>query len=639
MSPWKPGLGAWLEGEGVRFRVWSPAAKSIDVMLETAGGSSHILPLDPLEDGYFSGVSKNVAAGARYRYRIDGDRCLPDPASRYQPEGVHGPSALVDPSRFSWSDQDWQGIDLEKLILYELHVGTFSPEGTFAGVREKLGMLKELGITAIELMPLADFPGNRNWGYDGVDLFAPARCYGTPDDLRELVDAAHALKIAVFLDVVYNHLGPEGAYLGAFSPFYFSSKHKSPWGDAVNLDDQHCEHARNFFIENALHWIHEYHIDGLRLDATHAMMDDSPTHFLRELADRVHASLPRDRNVLLIAEDDRNLARLIQPAEEKGYGLDGVWADDFHHQVRVLLAGDSDGYFQDFSGDAKDLAETIRQGWFYTGQRSRLRNEPRGTCADGIPLEKFVHCIQNHDQIGNRALGDRLNFTVAPASFRAASALLMVSPSTPLMFMGQEWGASSPFCYFTDHPEALGKLVTEGRRNEFRHFKAFTHPESRKLIPDPQALSTFEQSRLRWEERSREPHAGLLRLYQTLIELRKTESAWQNSESSSLAVESLGDNIVVLKRQAQKADPILAVVCLKGQGRAILGTGSITKPPSGKQWKVFLTTEDASFTSSPLPPRVKDKENFAIEFQGPCAVFLRPTLPAWTFHMISQNLT
>jgi maltooligosyltrehalose trehalohydrolase len=628
VTDWKPGLGAWFENRSAHFRLWAPEARSIDLVLEPKKLSTLPLPLKPSGDGYFTGVFPDIEAGTRYRFCIDGDRSLPDPASRFQPEGVHGPSQVVDPSQFAWTDANWTGLEMEDLILYELHVGTFSAEGTFNGVRKKLHYLRDLGITAIELMPVADFPGNRGWGYDGVDLFAPTRCYGTPDELRQLVNDAHAMNIGVFLDVVYNHLGPEGAYLGAFSPYYFSPKHKSPWGDAVNLDDKHCQPVRDFFIENALHWIHEYHIDGLRLDATHALVDDNSTHFLQELAERVHASLPKERKVLLIAEDDRNQARLIQSACQGGYGLDAVWADDFHHQVRRMLAGDDDGYFQDFTGNAKDLAKTIRQGWFYTGQKSAFRKGPRGTPTEGIPPQQFVHCVQNHDQVGNRALGDRLNSTIDPASFRAVSALLLLSPATPLIFMGQEWAASTPFCYFTDHPEALGKAVTEGRRNEFRHFKAFSDPESRKIIPDPQALSTFQNCKLNWAEHNREPHAGTLRLYRELLNLRKAEPARQRKAKSFFEVEALDKNILALKRETSNHSSLLAISCLQGSGRINLDTLPVTRPPDGSQWRLLLTTEDDAFTGASSPPHTTAQNGrIILDFQGPCTAVFRAIKP------------
>lgn len=628
MTGWKPGLGAWIAHTGVQFRVWSPESRSIDLMVQSAETPASVLPLQPSGDGYFTGVFPDLQTGTRYQFRINGGHSFPDPASRFQPEGVHGPSEVVDPSLFPWTDANWTGLRMEELILYELHVGTFTPAGSFNGVREKLKALQDLGITGVELLPVADFPGNRNWGYDGVDLFAPARCYGTPDELRQLVNEAHALNIGVFLDVVYNHFGPDGAYMGLFSPYYFSSRHKSPWGDGINFDDEYCRHARHFFIENALHWIHEYHIDGLRLDATHAMVDDSPTHFLKELAEKVHASLPKERTVLLIAEDDRNQAQLILPTDRGGYGLDGVWADDFHHHLRRLLAGDDEGYFQDFSGDIEDLAKTIRQGWFYTGQNSVFRKRARGTSTKGIPLHKFVHCIQNHDQVGNRAMGDRLHFEVDLASFRAGSALLLLSPATPLLFMGQEWGASAPFRFFTDHPSALGKAVTQGRRNEFRHFKAFSQPDAILSIPDPQALSTFVSSKLNWEERYRQPHAGILGLYRDLINLRKTEPALQGKLNSSFEVQALTENILAVIRKAADDSSLLAVTCLKGRKKVVAGTHSATQPPLGKRWDLLWTTEDAHFTDTPSSPLVtNENDNIAIDFQGPCTVLFRAITP------------
>jgi maltooligosyltrehalose trehalohydrolase len=626
---WQSSLGAWITPDGTRFRVWSPLARSIDcIVLPSPSTPKSIHPLKPTGDGYFTGTFGDIPTGACYQLRIDGQNAYPDPASRFQPKGVHGPSQIVDPSKFLWTDAHWTGLKIEDLILYELHVGTFTPAGTFNGVREKLNALKDLGITAIELMPVADFPGDRNWGYDGVDLFAPARCYGTPDEMRQLVNEAHALNIGVFLDVVYNHLGPDGAYLGAFSPYYFSSKHKSPWGDAVNFDDEHCQHVRKFFIENALHWIHEYHIDGLRLDGTHAMVDESPTHFLKELALKVHAARPKKKNVLLIAEDDRNQSQLLLPADEGGYGLDGVWADDFHHQIRRLQAGNDEGYFQDFSGTAQDLAQTIRQGWFYTGQYSGFRKHERGTSTDGIPLEKFVHSIQNHDQVGNRALGDRLNFAVDCASFRAVSAVSLLSPATPLIFMGQEWGAGTPFCYFTDHPEALGKAVTEGRRNEFRHFKAFSEPAANQSIPDPEALSTFTRSRLNWEEQSLQPHAGILALYRDLINLRRTEPACKEKLNASLQTEALGENMLALKREVDDKFSLLVVACLKGQGKITLGTQSITRPPKEKQWRLLWTTEDTPYTDTPSRPLITNENaTIVLNFQGPCTLIFRAIAP------------
>jgi len=352
--------------------------------------------------GFFEAILSDIKPGTLYRYRVDGRDLFPDPASRYQPHGVHGPSQVID-STFPWSDAGRQTKSLSETIFYELHIGTFSPEGTFAGVSKRLPYLKDLGITTLEIMPVADFPGQRNWGYDGVSLFAPARCYGSPDELRRLVDSAHQLDLSIFLDVVYNHLGPDGNYLGIYSPYYFTDRHKSPWGAGVNLDGPFNRHVRESFIENALHWINEYHFDGLRLDATHAIVDESSRHFLAEFSVSVHAGATRP--VILVAEDCRNRAHIVKPEDQNGWGLDAVWSDDFHHELRVLVHGDRELHYMDFSGKIDGLATTIKKGWFYTGQHSVHFNGTRGSDPDGVPQERIIVCIHNHDQIGNRAFG------------------------------------------------------------------------------------------------------------------------------------------------------------------------------------------------------------------------------------------
>lgn len=501
-------LGALVQFDGVRFRLWAPEFEQVDLLLEP---DHRAVPMQRNGD-YFERLLPDVAVGTRYRYRAAGSEPLPDPGSRFQPEGVHGPSAVVDPARYRWGDASWEGVPLQRCVFYELHVGTFTPEGTFAAAAARLPYLRELGITAVELMPVGDFPGRWNWGYDPAAMYAPARIYGTPDDLRALVDTAHQLGMAVFLDVIYNHFGPDGSYAAVFGKF-FTDKHASPWGQGINLDDRYSAGARNFFIDNALHWLREYHLDGLRLDATHALQDDSQPHFLAELSAAVEGL---DRRRYLIAEDERNEARLVHPRAAGGMGLDAVWADDFHHQIRNLTAGDSDGYFADFAQTtAADLATTIRQGWFFTGQQSHHAGRPRGTDPAGLPLEHFVHCIQNHDQVGNRALGDRLHHEVSPSLYRAVSALLLFSPSLPLLFMGQEWAASSPYQFFTDHQEPLGTQVSEGRKREFQTFAGFSGE-----VPDPQDPATFQRSKLNWDELQQPGHQETLHLYRELLRLR-----------------------------------------------------------------------------------------------------------------------
>lgn len=600
-------LGAWPTNSGTRFRVWAPLAHTI----EAVGEGSKRFALEKRADGTFGGVSASFRAGDRYAYLIDGEGPYPDPASRSQPEGVHGPSEIIDPARFAWSDASWRGIARGELILYELHVGTFTPEGTFAGVASKLDHLVRLGVNAIELMPVAEFAGRRNWGYDGVDLFAPSRCYGTPDDLRRLVDCAHRMGLAVLIDVVYNHFGPSGNYLGRFSPYYISESHRTPWGAAVNLDGSGSAMVREFLIQNALCWIDEYHCDGLRLDATHALIDDSPTHFLAELGAQVHDS-SRGRHIHLIAEDHRNLAVMLRPRSALGWGLDGVWSDDFHHQVRRLLAGDADGVYQDFHGTVADLVTTLNDGWLFRGEYSNYRGRNRGTDPAGIDRRKFVFFIQNHDRIGNRALGDRLNQQIDVSAYRAATMLLMCVPETPLLFMGQEWAAQTRFLFFTDHDEELGRQVREGRRREFRHYAAFQDPHILEQILDPQDAQTFLRSKLDWSELEREDCAAMFRLNRALIALRRTEL---NRAGRKCVAIGLDDETLALHDEAVGGSTYRVIIKLRGAGRV-----TIRDCASGV---AVLSTEDSSFCADPHPIAIESRDDGCVlNFARPGGIVL-----------------
>jgi maltooligosyltrehalose trehalohydrolase len=590
----------------------------VQVVLDPFGAAPERRAMTETADAMFAIECADVGPGTRYAFLLDAEGPFPDPASRFQPDGVHGASQVVDPSAFRWSDAGWRGIPLERAVVYEMHVGTFTPAGTFAGAAERLPYLAALGITAVELMPVADFPGSRNWGYDGASLFAPARCYGTPDDLRRFVDAAHRAGLAVLLDVVYNHFGPDGAYVAAFSPHYLSTRHTSPWGVAVNLDGERAGQVRGFFIENALHWLHEYHFDGLRLDATHALVDESPRHFLAELAVRVRATAGRPR--LLVAEDDRNLPVLVRAGEEGGWGLDAVWADDFHHQVRVLTAGDRDGYYMDFSGTVEDLGATLRQGWFYRGQVSAYRGKPHGEDPGGVPLERMVICIQNHDQVGNRPFGRRLNQDIEPALYRAVSALLLCAPETPLLFMGQEWAADTPFLFFTDHAPELGGLITEGRRAEFARFDAYADASLRARIPDPQAPATFDASRLRWEEQSAPLHAGMLALYRALLAWRRDQPAL--SGHGRLDVRAVGESGLLLARESSAGPALVLIAWLRGAGEC--GAHCWPEWLAGRPASVLLTTEEPRFQepgSTPAhAPVIDGTRQPRVIFQRPSAV-------------------
>lgn len=633
-AAYRPRLGAVIENGGVRFRVWAANAASVAVRLES-GGTTADVPLAAEGGGFFTAHVPGVGAGARYRYVIDGGAAYPDPASRSQPDGVHGASAVVDPAAFRWHDQGWRGVTPGRTTRMELHVGTFTPAGTYTGARDALDLLVDLGVDAVQLMPLADFPGSRGWGYDGVAPMAPARCYGTPDELRALVDRAHALGIAVILDVVYNHFGPDGATQGAFSTAYFTERHQTPWGAAINLDAAGSAAVRAYFVEIALHWLHEYHIDGFRLDATSELIDDGPVHFLREWCEAVRAGAREGVRPYLIAEDSRNLDIVVRDHEAGGYGFDEVLADDFHHELRRIIAGDTEGYYRDYRGSTVDLAASLTHGWLYTGQPSPHWGRPRGTDPAGIPLPRFGHCIQNHDQIGNRALGERLHHDAPLEAYRAASALLLTSAMTPMLFMGQEWAADTPFLFFSDHHAELGRLVTEGRRREFGAWSAFGDTAAA-TIPDPQATETFEASRLRWEEREREPHASVLRLYRALLALRRHEPALQWSDDAKQEAYAPSDapddaSVVLVRRRGDAA--FAAICCLRGSGTVevdLAARAGVAGP-----WEVILTSEDLEFAGDPHPVAITSgttasgatwNGRLRLAFARPGAVLLR-TVP------------
>ena len=623
--PQTPTFGAIVGADAVRFRLWAPEAHKVELHLRRGGCrvcvftlARDLAPLCPSADlapgpGLWAARVEDARPGDRYAFAVDGADPKPDPASRFQPDGVHGWSEIVDPGAFTWTDDGWSGLDPRHAAIYELHVGTFTPEGTFAAAAAKMPYLADLGVTAIELMPLADFAGARNWGYDGVALFAPSRAYGRPDDLRALVDAAHGAGLAVIVDVVYNHLGPEGAYLPAYSRQFLTDKHQTPWGGAVNLDDDGSAVVRRLILENALHWIHEYHADGLRLDATHSLFDSHRPHFVAELTHAVHAAA--DPAPLVYAEDHRNLAEMIEDETRGGWGLDGVWADDFHHVVRRMIAGDEHSYYRDYEGSAGELAATLRRGWLYVGQRSVHEDCPRGTDPSQVPMRKAVVCVQNHDQVGNRALGDRLHHTAEAAAWRAAVTVLLTAPMTPLLFMGQEWSASTPFQFFTDFAPELGRSVVEGRRREFRAFPEFASPEAAARIPAPQCESTFLASRLRWEEIGDRDHAPILQLHRTLLRLRRERRALQGSDACQCAADPLDASTVAFRRGAPGEEPLLIVARLRGQGIVavpLLRDGG---------YHVMVSTEDPEFSLDSRPPIV-DLMAGSIAFARPGAVVL-----------------
>jgi maltooligosyltrehalose trehalohydrolase len=601
-----PVFGAIPAENGVRFSLWAPRATRVELLL--ASGEMDLEP-DQTQPGRWHLTVPDAKAGDRYAFAIDGGDPRPDPAARFLPDGVHEWAEIVDPRLFRWTDDAWGGLDPRRAVIYELHIGTFTPEGTFRAAMEKLPYLRSLGVTAIEIMPVADFAGSRNWGYDGVALFAPSRAYGAPDDLRALVNAAHEAGLAVILDVVYNHLGPEGAYLPEISPLFLTRTHATPWGAAVNLDDEGSDSVRAFLIDNALHWLDEYHADGLRLDATHALHDSRERHFVAELADVVHRFT--DPAPLLYAEDSRNLAALLEPPGRGGWGLDGVWADDFHHVIRTMLAGDRHGYYADYDGTARELAATVAGGWLFTGQQSAHKGAPRGTDPTSTPLRKAVVCVQNHDQIGNRALGDRLHHAIEPAAWRAAVTVLLTAPMTPLLFMGQEWATSSPFQFFTDFSPELGRQVVEGRRREFTAFPEFAAAEGACRIPDPQAASTFASSRLRWDEIDEGDHARSLALHRALLALRATP-AFEGSDACTGEAAAVDEDTVAFWRGLARDGLVVA---------RLRGSGVVRVPGLGATFTRLIDTEDTSFASDPQPA-VIDGLAGTVAFARPGAVVL-----------------
>lgn len=542
-------FGAEVRADGsVRFRLWAPKAQEVDLLLEN--GEPRSLSLPRRENGWFELNTCEAAAGSLYRFQIDGNIKVPDPASRFQPNDVHGPSQVVSPSKFLWNDDQWRGRRWEEAVIYELHVGTFTPEGTFRGVEQKLDYLRDLGVTAIELMPLADFPGKRNWGYDGVLLFAPDSSYGHPEDLKRLVQAAHARGLMIFLDVVYNHFGPEGNYLHAYAPQFFTGRHKTPWGDAINFDGPQSRAVRDFFIHNALYWLEEYHIDGLRLDAVHAIVDDSTPHILIELAQTIRAHFGEQRFIHLVLENGDNTSRYLSRGSGGAVELyDAQWNDDIHHAVHVLLTGESDGYYSDYvDAPGRHLCRCLTEGFAYQGDYSAYHGGNRGEPSQSLPPTAFVSFLQNHDQVGNRAFGERITDLAKPEALRTMMEILLLAPQPPLLFMGEEFGAETPFLFFCDFHGDLAVAVTNGRRQEFARFARFNSPGAIESIPDPNAETTFAKSKLDWNSLQIKTHAEWLRLYRELLTIRRNH-----------IVPHLGSTCTIRCKPPQERERILLV--------------------------------------------------------------------------------
>ncbi len=521
-------FGAQFAADGsVEFRLWAPGAAAVQLSLERARASSR-LDMRAAADGWYRAAARGVAAGDAYAFHIDGGLQVPDPASRYNPRDVHAPSAVVDPEAFEWSDAGWRGRPWEQAVVYELHVGTFTPEGTFNAAVERLDYLMRLGVTALELMPVADFPGTRNWGYDGVLPFAPDASYGTPDELKSLVAAAHARGLMMLLDVVYNHFGPEGNYLHAYAPQFFNPRHPTPWGAAINFDADGARTVRDFFVHNALYWIEEFNFDGLRLDAVHAIADDSRPHIVAELAAAVRAGPGRERHVHIVLENDRNQATFLErDAQRRPRYADAQWNDDFHHALHVLATRERDGYYADYvERPLQMLGRALAEGFVYQGEPSVFRaGAPRGEISRHLPLSAFVTFVQTHDQVGNRAFGERIDRIADPGALRLGVICLLLAPSIPMLFMGEEFAASAPFQFFCDFGGDLANAVRDGRCREFAGFTRFSDPGAQAAIPDPNAESTFLASKLDWQETAAPGHRDWHTLYSDLLGLRRRHVA------------------------------------------------------------------------------------------------------------------
>jgi maltooligosyltrehalose trehalohydrolase len=581
-------VGADLVAPGrTDFRVWAPRRQSVEVVLEGGGGGE----LAAEGNGYFS-LTASAPAGARYRFRLDGAAALyPDPASRFQPEGPHGPSEVIDPA-FAWTDGGWPGVGPRGRVVYEMHVGTFTPEGTFRAAAGQLARLADVGVNVVEVMPVADFPGRFGWGYDGVDLFAPTRLYGRPDDFRAFVDRAHALGLAVILDVVYNHLGPDGNFLKEFSPAYFSSKHKTEWGEALNFDGPDSGPVREFFLTNAAYWVREFHLDGLRLDATQSIFDDGGTHILADISRVTRAAAP-GRSVLLVGENEPQNARLVRPLSEGGYGLDMLWNDDFHHSARVALTGRAEAYYSDHRGRPQELLAAVKFGFLFQGQYYTWQKKGRGTPALDLPPSAFVTFLDNHDQVANSISGLRTQAMTSPGRYRAFTALLLLAPCTPMLFQGQEFASSAPFYYFADHKPDLARLVRDGRRKFLAQFPSMAE-KGAPQVPDPDDPETFARSKLDPAEVG--THDWAVRLHRDLLRLRREDPTFRRQSHRGVDGTVLGPEAFVLRFWGE--EPALDRLVLINLGTDVDCTPMpepLLAPPAGRRWEVVWTSEELCY--------------------------------------------
>lgn len=576
-------------GAGTHFRVWAPAVREVTVVFEDGARALH---LEHERGGYFSGLSAQAGPGTRYRFRLDGKEAFPDPASRWQPEGPHGPSEVVDPDAFAWTDQAWRGVTPRGQVLYEMHVGTFTPEGTYAAAERHLPYLRDLGITAVELMPVNEFDGPFGWGYDGVNLFAPTRLYGTPDALRHFIDRAHAIGLGVILDVVYNHFGPSGNYLARFSPYYVSRRYENEWGEAINFDGEHSGPVREFFTSNAACWIAEFHFDGLRLDATQSLYDASATHIAAEIAQHARAAAG-GRSVYLTAENEPQHAELARSAARGGQGLDALWNDDFHHSAVVAATGTCEAYYSETRGTPQEMISALKWGFLYQGQFYAWQKQRRGHPALDLPAQAFIQFLQNHDQVANSARGQRLHQLTSPGRYRALTALLLLAPATPLLFQGQEFAASTPFLYFARHEDELDVLIRKGRHEFMTQFPNIRSEEGGKLLAPPADEQTFVKCKLDHSERERNAH--VVRMHRDLLRLRREDPVFSLQDRARMHGAVLGAEAFVLRFMGESGDDRLLVINLGATLPLVPMPEPLLAPPAQCRWKLLWHSEETRY--------------------------------------------
>jgi maltooligosyltrehalose trehalohydrolase len=588
--------GAELSAAGVHFRVWAPIRHRVDVVVESGAAGVH--PLDAEPAGWFSGTIPGLRDGARYRLRLDGGDTFPDPASRFQPDGPHGASEVVDPGKFRWADAGWKGLRPDGQVFYELHVGTFTPEGTWSAAARELLALAELGVTAVELMPVGEFSGQFGWGYDGVAPYAPTHLYGTPDDFRRFVDRAHAVGLGVILDVVYNHCGPDGCYLRQFAPAYFSTRYRGEWGDPMNFDEEGAGPVRDFFADNAAYWISEFHLDGLRIDATQSLFDASEEHILGVVAARARAAA-RDRSILLVAENEPQDTRVLRPRAEGGHGLDMAWNDDFHHSALVAATGSRAAYYADHQGSPQELVSAAKHGYLFQGQRYAWQRQRRGRSTRGLLPRRFVAYLENHDQVANSASGARLHQRTDPGRWRALTTLLLLGPWTPLLFQGQEFASTRPFLYFAGHTGELAHRVREGRSAFLRQFQGIAGADMRDRLADPAAPDTFAACRLDPEERR--AHREALALHRDLLELRRGDPTLRVAGTRGVDGAVLAPEAFLLRACGEDGADRLLLVNLGPDLDAPGFAEPLLAPPDARGWTVVFSSEDPRYGGSGTP--------------------------------------